>query len=84
MQCVLVTGAQADIEDLAHRAGVSLARASAAQEDDGRWSVIAYVEDDVPVGLTADGYSVVVLQDSDALNAQWTTVLGQVEQGGNV
>jgi hypothetical protein len=77
---IRVTADQAAMEALPAYDGLSVVRATAAQHPDGRWSVVAYGEDDVVSRLVDDGFEVEVLRDSDAMATHWDDVQADVDE----
>jgi hypothetical protein len=59
---------------------LSLVRATAREEADGRWSVVAYAPTDTLDALAAQDYQVSILSDEAALQQRWDAIQDQIEE----
>jgi hypothetical protein len=78
--CALITGTQEAMAGLVAIGDLSLVRASAREEDDGQWSVIAYAPTDTLDTLAAEDYQVSILSDEDTLQQRWDAIQDQIEE----
>lgn len=78
--CALITGTQEAMAGLVSVADLSLVRATAREETDGRWSVVAYAPSDTLNALTAQDYQVSILSDENALQQRWDAIQNQIEE----
>jgi hypothetical protein len=75
----LITGTQEAMAGLVGVEGLSLVRATAREQDDGQWSVIAYAPTETLDSLPAQDYQISILSDEAAMQQQWDTIQGQIE-----
>ncbi|HTX97289.1 MAG TPA: hypothetical protein VME67_22080 [Mycobacterium sp.] len=78
--CALITGTREAVADLVRIDDLSLVPATAREQDDGQWSVVAYAPTDTLDGLTARDYQVSILSDEATLQQRWDAVQDQVEE----
>jgi hypothetical protein len=78
--CALITGTQEAMGDLVGIEGLSLVRATAREDTDGQWSVVAYAPTDTLDALTVQDYQVSILSDEAALQQRWDAIQDQVEE----
>ncbi|HTX96169.1 MAG TPA: hypothetical protein VME67_15695 [Mycobacterium sp.] len=75
----LITGTQEALADLVGVEDLSLVRATAREQDDGQWSVIAYAPTETFDSLAARDYQISILSDEAAMQQQWDAIQGQIE-----
>jgi hypothetical protein len=78
--CALITGTQEAMAGLVGVGELSLVPATAREETDGQWSVVAYAPTDTLDALAAQDYQVSILSDEAALQQRWDAVQDQVEE----
>jgi hypothetical protein len=78
MATLELRGSRELVGRLAAQASVrlSLVRASAEEDEDGTWSVIAYADEDQVPALEALGYTVRVVTTDATLLAMWDVIDG--------
>ncbi|MFC9999576.1 peptidoglycan-binding protein [Nocardia sp. NPDC127526] len=74
-----ITGTETAMRELTGMGGLSLVRATATAESDGRHSVLAYGSAQDVNMLSGNGFEVAVLCDTAVLKQRWDTVSGQIE-----
>jgi hypothetical protein len=78
--CALITGTQTAMADLVGVADLSLVRATAREQSDGQWSVVAYAPTDTLDTLAPRDYQVAILSDETALQQRWDAIQNQIEE----
>jgi hypothetical protein len=77
--CALITSTQEAMAGLVVVDDLSLARATAREETDGQWTVVAYAPTETLDDLAAQGYQVSILSDEAALQQRWDALQNQIE-----
>jgi hypothetical protein len=72
--CALITSTQEAMAGLVGVSDMSLVRATAREEADGQWSVVAYAPTETLDALAAQDYQVSILSDEAALQQRWDAI----------